>query len=42
MKCLVDGHCDTLSKALDEKSNLKDKKYCFNLVDANSKTPCVQ
>ncbi len=42
MKCLVDGHCDTLSKALDEKSNLENTKYCFNLVDANNKTPCIQ
>lgn len=42
MKILVDGHCDTLSKALDEKSDLENKEYCFNLVDANKKTPCIQ
>lgn len=42
MKILVDGHCDTLSKSLDEKSDLENKKYCFNLVDANKKTPCIQ
>lgn len=42
MKILVDGHCDTLSKALDEKSDLENKEYCINLVDANKKTPCIQ
>lgn len=42
MKILVDGHCDTLSKSLDEKSDLENKEYCFNLVDANKKTPCIQ
>lgn len=42
MKILVDGHCDTLSKALDEKSNLENQAYCFNIVDANNKTPCIQ
>lgn len=42
MKILVDGHCDTLSKALDEKNDLENKEYCFNLVDANKKTPCIQ
>lgn len=42
MRCLVDGHCDTLSKALDEKSNLENRKYCFNLIDANNKVPCIQ
>lgn len=42
MKILVDGHCDTLSKALDEKSDLENKEYCFNIVDANNKTPCIQ
>ena len=42
MRCLVDGHCDTLSKALDEKSNLENRKYCFNLIDANKQVPCIQ
>lgn len=42
MKILVDGHCDTLSKALDEKSDLENREYCFNLIDANKKTPCIQ
>lgn len=42
MKILVDGHCDTLSKALDEKNDLENKEYCFNLVDANKRTPCIQ
>ena len=31
MRCIIDGHCDTLSKALDTNTNLNNSKFCFNL-----------
>lgn len=34
MKFLIDGHCDTIEKALDNKLSLQDKKLSFNLCDA--------
>lgn len=42
MKYIVDGHCDTLSKVLDEKSSLYDSKYSFNFYDADKKKPYIQ
>lgn len=42
MECLIDGHCDTLSKVLDDNSNLENIEYCFNLVDAKKYVPCIQ
>lgn len=42
MKCIIDGHCDTLSKALDENTNLYNKKYCFNIGDLLDKVPYIQ
>lgn len=42
MKCIVDAHCDTLSRALDDNSDLENVKYCFNLADAKKFIPCIQ
>lgn len=33
MRILVDGHCDTLEKAVDEKLSIDDRKLQFNLKD---------
>jgi membrane dipeptidase len=35
MRITVDGHCDTLSKALDEELSINDEKYSFNLRYGN-------
>lgn len=35
MKIYIDGHCDTLTCAYDEKNNINDEKYCFNMKSAN-------
>lgn len=47
MKIYVDGHCDTLTCAYDEKRKINDLKYCFNLQDAKNiykhrKIPMIQ
>ena len=39
---LVDGHCDTFSKILDEKSDFQDKSLSFNLSDAQKFAPMLQ
>lgn len=42
MRFIIDGHCDTLCKILDEESNLENENYSFNLVDAYKKVPYIQ
>lgn len=37
MEFFVDGHCDTLEKALDNKLSIDDKNLKFNLQDIESK-----
>ena len=42
MKYIVDGHCDTLSKILDEKVSLYNSKNSFNFYDAYKRKPYIQ
>lgn len=44
----IDGHCDTLTCAFDDKKHIDDVKYSFNSIDANNlyfegkKVPVIQ
>ena len=42
MRCIIDGHCDTLSKALDTNTNLNNSKFCFNLDIVKDNVPYIQ
>lgn len=42
MMILVDGHCDTFSKILDEQTDFQDKSLSFNLLDAQKFAPMLQ
>lgn len=33
MKIFIDGHCDTLERAVDEKLSIEDRKLKFNITD---------
>lgn len=37
MEILVDGHCDTLEKALDNNLSIDDRSLKFNLQDIKNK-----
>ena len=39
---IVDGHCDTLQLAYDEKLSIFDKKYSFNIKEAQFVLPYIQ
>lgn len=39
---IVDGHCDTIQKALDENMNLENESLSFNLKQAREKVPILQ
>ena len=39
---IVDGHCDTLQLSYDEKLSIFDKKYSFNIKDAQCVLPYIQ
>ena len=40
MRCIIDGHCDTLSKALDTNKNLNNSQFCFNIHYNQSGREC--
>ncbi|HJJ13656.1 MAG TPA: membrane dipeptidase [Clostridiaceae bacterium] len=42
MRCIIDGHCDTLSKALDTNTNLNNSKFCFYLDIVKDNVPYIQ
>ena len=39
---IVDGHCDTIQKALDKNINLENETLSFNLKQAREKVPILQ
>ena len=39
---IVDGHCDTIQKALDKNINLESETLSFNLKQAQEKVPILQ
>jgi len=39
---IVDGHCDTIQKALDKNINLENETLSFNLKQAREKAPILQ
>lgn len=39
---VVDGHCDTLQKAFDEKLSIFNEKYSFNIKNALDTLPYIQ
>ena len=39
---IVDSHCDTLEKILDDQSDLMNKRYAFNGEDAKEYVPYIQ
>lgn len=39
---IVDGHCDTIEKAYDEKLQINDAQLMFNLKDVKEKLPYIQ
>lgn len=41
-KILVDGHCDTISEALDRELRLDSQELNFNLEDAKKQAPILQ
>ena len=42
MNIYCDGHCDTLKKAFDEKKDLNNKKYDYNLEDIKMENAIIQ
>lgn len=42
MNIYCDGHCDTLKKAFDEKKDLNNKKYDYNLEDIKMVNAIIQ
>lgn len=42
MNIYCDGHCDTLKKAFDEKKDLNNKKYDYNLEDIKIENAIIQ
>lgn len=41
-RIIFDTHCDTMSVMLDEGTELTDKRYSVNLIDALNKLPYIQ
>jgi len=41
-KIIVDLHCDTIQRILDEKGDLKNKEYAFNIQEAYKTKPYFQ
>ncbi len=42
MNIYIDGHSDTLTEIYDQKSEINNKKFCFNTEDAKEYVPIIQ